>query len=84
MEAVKPKYTYNPALQNLYRAVLHRLQHPDEPSLPPVPPARRPPARPLLCPAITAVRCSRRRCCSWLVWAGGGNLLLLMLLMLML
>ncbi|ELR21345.1 ATPdependent DNA helicase [Acanthamoeba castellanii str. Neff] len=39
MEAVKPKYTYNPALQNLYRAVLHRLQHPDEPSLPPVDPA---------------------------------------------
>jgi hypothetical protein len=49
MEAVKPKYTYNPALQNLYRAVLHRLQHPDEPSLPPVP------SRPPLMPAITAV-----------------------------
>jgi hypothetical protein len=38
MEALKPKYTYNPALQNLYRAVLQRLQNPDEPSLPPVHP----------------------------------------------
>jgi hypothetical protein len=50
MEAVKPKYTYNPALQNLYRAVLHRLQHPDEPSLPPVPPARPPACPPPLMP----------------------------------
>lgn len=36
VEALKPKHTYNPALQNLYRAVLHRVQHPDDPNLPPV------------------------------------------------
>jgi len=38
VEALKPKHTYNPALQNLYRAVLHRVQHPDDPNLPPADP----------------------------------------------
>jgi ATP-dependent DNA helicase 2 subunit 2 len=33
IEALNPKYTYNPALQHFYQCVTHRALHPDE-SLP--------------------------------------------------
>lgn len=31
MEALKPKYTYNPTLQRLYQCVQHRALNPDDP-----------------------------------------------------
>lgn len=37
MEALKPKYTYNPTLQRLYQSVQHRALSPDIP-LPPLDP----------------------------------------------
>lgn len=36
MEAAKPNHTFNPALQSLYRAVIHRTKHPDDTGIPAV------------------------------------------------